>query len=188
MKTQYDKVIIKIDKWMGVLVMALGYKNILVGIDGSKGSEIALMNALNIAKRNDAHLDVLWVLDMNSLEYGNAGITLDGERIYKEEQECEQYINDLKEHLTEEGLPKDKVSVHLRFGNPKTVIVEDFQPEYKNDLIIVGETGKNFFKRIIVGSVASYVMRIAKCDVMIARTPESTAKEIQSDMEDIESE
>ena len=44
---------------MGVLVMALGYKNILVGIDGSKGSEIALMDALNIAKRNDAHLDVL---------------------------------------------------------------------------------------------------------------------------------
>ena len=90
LKTQYDKVIMKIEKWMGVLVMALGYKNILVGIDGSKGSEIALMDALNIAKQNNAHLDVLWVLDMNSLEYGNAGITLDGERIYKEEQECEQ--------------------------------------------------------------------------------------------------
>lgn len=168
--------------------MALGYKNILVGIDGSKGSEVALINALNIAKRNDAHLDVLWVLDMNSLEYGNAGITLDGERIYQEEQECERYVNDLKEHLIKEGLKEDQISVHLRFGNPKTVIVEDFQPEYHNDLIIVGETGRNFFKRVVVGSVTSYVMQTAKCDVLIARTPEETVKEIQADMEDIENE
>lgn len=169
--------------------MALGYKNILVAIDGSKGSEVALFDALNIAKRNDAHLDVLWVLDMNSLEYGNAGITLDGERIYKEVQECEKYMNDLKEHLVEAGLRQDQVSVHLRFGNPKTVIVEDFQPEYKNDLIIVGETGKNLIRRIMVGSVATYVMRTARCDVMVARTPEKVvSKDIENDMDDIEEE
>lgn len=169
--------------------MTLGYKNILVGIDGSKGSEKALLDAVNIAKRNDAHMDVLWVLDMNSLEYGNAGITLNGERIYKEEQECEKYMANLKKHLIAAGLAEDKVAVHLRFGNPKTVIVEDFQPEYKNDLIIVGETGKSFFKRIIVGSVASYITRTAKCDVMIAKAPEKDlSKDIDEDMEDIDDE
>ena len=81
---------------------------------------------------------------------------------------------DLRDHLVNvDGLDEANVSVHLRFGNPKDVIVNDFQPEYHNDLIIVGSTGKNLFQRIIVGSVASYVVRAAKCDVLMARTTEA---------------
>lgn len=167
--------------------MALGYKKILVGIDGSKGSEAALFDALDITKRNNAHLDILWVLDMSSLECGNIGIDLNGERIYRQEQECEKYMENLKRDMVNAGLSEDQIAVHLRFGNPKKVIVEDFQPEYQNDLIVVGETGKNFIKRIIVGSVASYIMRTAQCDVMIARTPEKiVSNKVNNDVKDIE--
>ena len=142
--------------------------------DGSKGAEVALRTAVEVAKRNNTHLDILRVLDLNSLEYGGAGIALDGAKIYDIEQENEAYLLDLRDHLVNvDGLDEANVSVHLRFGNPKDVIVNDFQPEYHNDLIIVGSTGKNLFQRIIVGSVASYVVRAAKCDVLMARTTEA---------------
>ena len=147
--------------------MAQEYKRVLVAIDGSKGADAALRTAIEVTKRNDhTHLDVLRVLDLNSLEYGGAGIALDGQKIYEIEQANEGYMLKLKDKIVAEyNLDADRVSVHLRFGNPKAVITQDFQPEYGNDLIVVGSTGKNFVQRMIVGSVASYVIRTAKCDV-----------------------
>lgn len=151
--------------------MAQEYKRVLVAIDGSKGADVALRTAIEVTKRNDhTHLDVLRVLDLNSLEYGGAGIALDGQKIYEIEQANEGYMLKLKDKIVAEyNLDADRVSVHLRFGNPKAVITQDFQPEYGNDLIVVGSTGKNFVQRMIVGSVASYVIRTAKCDVLMAK-------------------
>ena len=151
--------------------MAQEYKRVLVAIDGSKGADAALRTAIEVTKRNDhTHLDVLRVLDLNSLEYGGAGIALDGQKIYEIEQANEGYMLKLKDKIVAEyNLDADRVSVHLRFGNPKAVITQDFQPEYGNDLIVVGSTGKNFVQRMIVGSVASYVIRTAKCDVLTAK-------------------
>lgn len=151
--------------------MAQEYKRVLVTIDGSKGADAALRTAIEVTKRNDhTHLDVLRVLDLNSLEYGGAGIALDGQKIYEIEQANEDYMLKLKDKIVAEyNLDADRVSVHLRFGNPKAVITQDFQPEYNNDLIVVGSTGKNFVQRMIVGSVASYVIRTAKCDVLMAK-------------------
>ena len=39
-------------------------------------------------------------------------------------------------------------------------------------MIIVGSTGKSFLHRLITGSVASHVIRTAKCDVLVARSTE----------------
>ncbi|MDN7145656.1 universal stress protein [Liquorilactobacillus mali] len=151
--------------------MVQKYKRVLVAIDGSKGSDVALDKAIETVKNNEgSSLDVLRVLDLNSLEYGGAGIALDGSEIYRIEQANEEYMFNLKQKLIKEnGLSEENVHVHLRFGNPKVVIVHDFQPEYGNDLILVGSTGKNFFERLVIGSVASYVVRNASCDVLMAR-------------------
>ena len=110
--------------------MALNYERVLVAIDGSKGSDVALETAIDVTKRNEAHLDILRVLDLNSLEYGGAGIALDGEQIYRIEQENETYLLKLREELIEKhGFKTDQINVHIRFGNPKIVITEEFQPE-----------------------------------------------------------
>ena len=158
--------------------MAQEYKRVLVAIDGSKGADAALRTAIEVTKRNDhTHLDVLRVLDLNSLEYGGAGIALDGQKIYEIEQANEGYMLKLKDKIVDKyNLDADRVSDHLRFGNPKAVITQDFQPEYGNDLIVVGSTGKNFVQRMIVGSVASYVIRTAKCDVLMAKVRDGEDK------------
>ena len=161
-----------------MIIMAQEYKRVLVAIDGSKGADAALRTAIEVTKRNDhTHLDVLRVLDLNSLEYGGAGIALDGQKIYEIEQANEGYMLKLKDKIVAEyNLDADRVSVHLRFGNPKAVITQDFQPEYGNDLIVVGSTGKTFVQRMIVGSVASYVIRTAKCDVLMAKVRDGEDK------------
>ncbi|KRM88709.1 universal stress protein [Liquorilactobacillus vini] len=149
----------------------INYQRILVPIDGSKGAKIALNKAIKIAKENQAHLDILKVMDMNSLDLGNTGLILDGEQVYQIEQANESYLTKLNQELVKKyDLSSKQFHVHLRFGNPKVVIVQDFQPEYHNDLIVVGSTGKNFLERLVMGSVASFVVREASCDVLLARS------------------
>ena len=61
------------------------------------------------------------------------------------------------------------MSIHVRFGIPKTVIAKDFVDEYHIDLIVIGSTGLNVVERILVGSVAEYVNRHAPVDVMVIK-------------------
>ncbi len=46
--------------------MTLGYHNILVAVDGSKSAECAFKKAVQIARRNNAKLTLIHVIDTRS--------------------------------------------------------------------------------------------------------------------------
>lgn len=151
--------------------MTLNYQRILVAVNKSAGADRALGKAVATAKRNHARLDILRVIDINSLQYKAGGQTvIDGQDIYDIEQSNEEFLTELREKiLRNDGLDPEQVFVHLRFGNPRTVILDDFQPEYHNDLLVIGGTEMSLFKRMLAGSVTSYVPRAAQCDVLITK-------------------
>ncbi|HJE97605.1 universal stress protein [Ligilactobacillus acidipiscis] len=151
--------------------MTLNYQRILVAVNKSAGADRALEKAVATAKRNHARLDILRVIDINSLQYKAGGQTvIDGQDIYDIEQSNEEFLTELREKiLRNDGLDPEQVFVHLRFGNPRTVILDDFQPEYHNDLLVIGGTEMSLFKRMLAGSVTSYVPRAAQCDVLITK-------------------
>lgn len=151
--------------------MTLNYQRILVAVNKSAGADRALEKAVATAKRNHARLDILRVIDINSLQYKAGGQTvIDGQDIYDIEQSNEEFLTELREKiLRNDGLEPEQVFVHLRFGNPRTVILDDFQPEYHNDLLVIGGTEMSLFKRMLAGSVTSYVPRAAQCDVLITK-------------------
>src|SRR5699024_876538 len=111
--------------------MTLNYKRILVAVNQSEGAELALQKAVATAKRNDARLDILRVIDVNSLQYKAGDQTLiNGQEIVDIEEDNEKFLLQIKERLvTENQLKPEQVFVHLRFGDPKKVILSDFQPE-----------------------------------------------------------
>lgn len=151
--------------------MTLNYQRILVAVNKSAGADRALEKAVATAKRNHARLDILRVIDINSLQYKAGGQTvIDGQDIYDIEQSNEEFLTELREKiLRNDGLDPEQVFAHLRFGNPRTVILDDFQPEYHNDLLVIGGTEMSLFKRMLAGSVTSYVPRAAQCDVLITK-------------------
>lgn len=156
--------------------MTLNYQRILVAVNKSAGADRALEKAVATAKRNHARLDILRVIDINSLQYKAGGQTvIDGQDIYDIEQSNEEFLTELREKiLRNDGLDPEQVFVHLRFGNPRTVILDDFQPEYHNDLLVIGGTEMSLFKRMLAGSVTSYVPRAAQCDVLITKNKSQT--------------
>lgn len=143
--------------------MRSDYKNILVPVDGSEQAEHSFKTAVEIAKRNNAKLHILYVVDTRNVslspEYQpvTAGLT---DHIDK------QFIQEMVKYATAAGVDAKETVTN---GNPLTLIAEAFPKEYGIDLIIVGATGKGAITRALVGSVSQYVVKHAPCDVLVAR-------------------
>lgn len=147
--------------------MSQSYKKILAPVDGSKEAELALDKAEQVAMMNHAHLDILHVLDTKQF-VGSYGSPVSGDTIYQITEDAQHYLEQLKSQAEKNGLTD--VSIHVRFGNPKTVIAYDFPHDHHTDLIMIGSTGLNAVERLLVGSVTEFVNRNAICDVLIVKT------------------
>lgn len=147
--------------------MAEGYKNILVPVDGSKVAELALVKAVAMARREGAHIDLLNVIDTRAMSYNFAGMS-DGSLTYQLVDKSTKYLNELLKQIKDDGF--DNIDIHIRLGNPKTVISFDFPRDHHNDMIVMGASGMSRLQRAMVGSVTSFVKRNARMDVLVVRT------------------
>ncbi|MDO4902799.1 MAG: universal stress protein [Limosilactobacillus sp.] len=144
------------------------YKSVLVAIDGSKATMKVLEAGIRAALANDAHLDILTVSQVDQLTDGYSNAILSEDDTYDAVKATRERLEDLKQKATDAGL--SDVSLHIRFGNPKRVIAREFPDDHDTDLIVIGTTGLTNVGRIMVGSVTSYVNRVATCDVLVVRT------------------
>lgn len=63
----------------------------------------------------------------------------------------------------------------IEYGSPKTIITKELAKRVEADVIICGATGLNAVERFLTGSVTEAIVRTAKCDVLVIRTPELDA-------------
>jgi nucleotide-binding universal stress UspA family protein len=153
------------------------YSRILVAIDGSTSSMLATDYAISIALRNNSQLLVLYVIDAYGYFHLSSSIilapTFGSERYLEEKNEAEKLMNKIKEKF------KAKINDNTRFKEPKVEIVEGTESvattimEYAEsedvNLIIIGSRGRTSFKKLLLGSVSSNVMKNAHCAVLIIR-------------------
>ena len=143
---------------------SINYKNILAPVDGSKISEKLVEKAAAVAVRNETSLDLLYVIDTNSLS-GLAGMSISGDVVYQLVQDAEEKLAKYQELAQNDGA--NDVNIHVRFGSPKTVIARGFPADHGNELIMLGKSGLNTLERLLVGSVASFVVQNTNTDVFI---------------------
>ncbi len=143
----------------------LGYKNILIAVDGSHEAEWAFQKAVNIAKRNNARLIVTNVIDTRSYASVEAYDRTISERA---KTFAENLLEGYQQHATEQGVT-DVVKV-VEYGSPKAVIPKKIVKDTNADLIVAGSTGLNAVERFIIGSVSEAIVRHSPCDVLIVRT------------------
>ncbi|MEH7113971.1 universal stress protein [Neobacillus niacini] len=146
--------------------MANHYKSILVAVDGSKEAEYAFRKSIDVAKRNaGSALNIVNVIDTRTFEaYGRSFLE-------RAQQLAEELVNGYKVQAEAEGLTN--VNVVIEYGSAKTMITREIANSAQADLIICGGTGLNAVERFFMtGSVADAIVRSAKCDVLVIRTPE----------------
>lgn len=147
--------------------MSITYKHILVAVDGSKEAEWAFKNSVAIAKRNDATLNLANVIDTRSFAAVEA---YDRSIADKAQAFAEELLAGYKKEAEAAGVTK--VNVIVDYGSPKSVIAKDLANKVEADLIICGATGLSTVERFLIGSVSEYIVRAAKCDVLVVRTDE----------------
>ncbi len=147
--------------------MTLVYNQILVAVDGSKESEWAFKKAVAIADRNEATLNLINIIDTRSYASVEAYDRSIAERAQKF---AEELLNKYKEEALQAGVTN--VNILVEYGSPKTMISKDIAKKLTADLIICGATGLNAVERFLIGSVSENIVRSAKCDVLVIRTPE----------------
>ena len=146
--------------------MAKNYERILAPVDGGEDTMPVLDRAIELAKQNGSHLDILNVIQVPQFNrnYGNA---VSADTVYKLTDQTKEILETLKQTAIKQGL--SDVSIHMRFGNPKKIIAQEFPNDHNDDLIVIGATGLTAVERLVVGSVTNYVVRVAKPDVLIVK-------------------
>jgi nucleotide-binding universal stress UspA family protein len=143
-------------------------KSILAPTDFSEYSDMALGNAIDIAKQFKSKLYVLHVVGtvIQCMPYFRLDPKMVGE--------LENESIDAAQKMLAEQLAKfpDSKSVEIesytRSGNPYLDILRD-QEERKIDLIVIASRGKTGILTHLLGSVAEKVVRRAKCQVLLVR-------------------
>ncbi|GAY73414.1 universal stress protein family [Lentilactobacillus kosonis] len=130
--------------------------------------KVHLPKGAAIAKLNGAHLDVLHVLSTTQYGYNYGGM-VDGDVINNLVEDTTQYLNKIVADVKRESGLED-IDIHIRFGNPKTVISFEFPKDHNIDLTVIGATGMSRLQRVLEGSVSSFVNRNSTNDVMVVRT------------------
>ncbi|MBB5148072.1 MULTISPECIES: universal stress protein [Ureibacillus] len=145
------------------------YKSIVVAVDGSKEAEYAFKKATEIAKQNeDAKLNLVNVIDTRSFAAIEA---YDRSIAEKAQAFSEELLEGYKKKAEEAGVKN--VNVIIEYGSPKTIITKELSKLVDADLIVCGATGLNAVERFLIGSVSEAIVRSAKCDVLVVRTPEN---------------
>ena len=141
------------------------YKSIVVAVDGSKEAEYAFRNSMDVAKRNKGSLlNIVNVIDTRSFEAYDRSI------FESAQQRSEELLNGYKTQAEAEGV--ENVQVVIEYCSPKNIITKELANLVEADLIICGATGINGVQRFLIGSVSEAIVRSAKCDVLVIRTPE----------------
>lgn len=143
------------------------YKRILVAMDGSVESDLALKKAIETAKRNHSILEILQVIDDDQNVYGRFGGQY-GALIDHKKEVVEQEMEKRLEFATYEN--DLQVETTILVGNPKRLIVDHREAEHDVDLLLVGATGKGAIEAMVLGSVSSYILAHAYCDVLVVRS------------------
>ena len=148
-------------------------KKILVPVDYSDGSRVAMEYALFLAERFDAEIEVLHVAEIPLGEEEHTVVKPDtGEEELLSELIMQQAVKAETEFLApfvrDATIPIER---SLLKGRPGKVIVEA-ATDRGADLIVMGTHGRSGFERLIIGSVAERVVRSAPCPVVVVRHPD----------------
>lgn len=142
------------------------YKNILVAVDGSDQSEKAFEEAIAIARRNNAKLHVLYVIEEIGNYFGELTISMDNilEKLREKEEEKMQ---EREKKAKEKGVVE--IKTYVMYGYPKTLIAHFGEAGEPIDLIVIGKTGLNGLQRALVGSTTSYVVNHAEANILVVK-------------------
>jgi len=157
MKLMMGEVVAKVIKRASCKVLVvpkeavISYKNILVATDGSKHSNAAVEDAIEIAKRCGGHI-----------------IAVSAIRDQSELEEATSNVNKVVELAKKADVSVDALTPTGKSFN----VIVDTAGGRAVDLIVMGTYGKTGLEKILMGSSTEKVIGLSKCAVLVVKSVE----------------
>lgn len=139
---------------------AINLNDLLFATDFSAVSDTAFEYAISITKHYDAQLYVVHVLDR-----GPFGLRFSESSSSSIKQSHEQARQKIECMLATRGIPSEQYHIFVTDGVLPDALV-DIMRQHQIDLAVLGTHGRRAFKKLLLGSVAEEVFRIAPCAVL----------------------
>ena len=141
------------------------YKRILVPVDGSSASMRGLDEAIELARHNQAGLRVLHVVDGIAFVDRHSALTSDADTF---REAGRKLVKDVMARVKKRHAKAEASTVENLTGRAADSIVKEAK-KWRADLIVMGTHGRRGFNRLVLGSDAEIVLRMAPVPVLLVR-------------------
>jgi nucleotide-binding universal stress UspA family protein len=153
------------------------YNHILVAIDESDTSDLALREAIDLAKDQNAVLRLVHVVDLTPLY-----LTVETPYPYVEHQKAMEeaggkILETRATTVREAGLEVESKLITIKMlGESICDVIQEQSKQWPADLIVIGTHGRRGFQHAQLGSVAEGLMRLATKPALVIRGPKQEGK------------
>ncbi|HEX6362268.1 MAG TPA: universal stress protein [Albitalea sp.] len=148
------------------------YDKILVPIDGSPTSMRGLDEAIKLGKLTGAQLRLLHVVDMLSVSLTPDASMMASPTLFELLREGGQTIlAKAMARCGEADVAADTMLVDTLSGRVSEIVVEEAR-RWGAELIVIGTHGRRGVSRLVMGSDAEQVLRLASVPVLLVRAPQ----------------
>ncbi|MGA8786019.1 MAG: universal stress protein [Polaromonas sp.] len=150
------------------------YKRILVPVDGSETSNKALVTALQLAKDAGGRVQLIHVVEELAYLSGYEQFGGYSDDLFKVMRENgTKVLDDGLAIAQAAGVEAEKI-LFDDFGGRLAELVADAAKQWNADLIVVGTHGRRGVGRVLLGSGAEQIIRLAPVPILVVRSSEDT--------------
>ena len=148
----------------------MGYKRILVPVDGSATSKAGLREAITLAKGQGAQLQLVHVADQHYIALmGIESSGAIGEMMESTKRAGRGILRSAEAAAQKAGVKASGVLLETVTGPAADPIVRQAK-KWGADLIVLGTHGRRGVRRLLMGSDAEQIVRYAPVPVMLVRS------------------
>ena len=143
------------------------YKRILVAVDGSETSNVALQEAVRLAKDHDSQVRLFHVVDL-TMAYSAVEAPYIFEYRKAMEEAGKKVLADCSTSARSARVQCDSKCV-VMFARHIYDVIEEEAAQWPADLIVIGTHGRRGIRRLLLGSVAEGLTRVSSKPVLLIR-------------------
>ncbi|MHA6907819.1 universal stress protein [Ralstonia pseudosolanacearum] len=147
------------------------YKKILVAVDGSGTSKLALDEAVRLAKSAGGTIRAIYVVDSPAILF-DVGYYDPIELRKSFIQAGTTLLTDIETRLTKEGVPQQAALIETQgIGEDVAGALQREAVRWDADVVVIGTHGRRGLAHAMLGSVAEKFIRLATMPVLLVRGP-----------------
>lgn len=152
------------------------YQRILVPIDGSATSDFGLEEAIKLAQLTGASLRLVHVVDALTITKGLLPSAHYADEVPAQKKEAgEQILEEARTRVAASGVKVEAFLFDSVLPRVSETVIEQAKA-WNADLIVIGTHGRRGVGRVLLGSDAEQIMRMAPVPVLLVRAPQVEGK------------